>query len=520
MLAITNPKHPLNQLQILLLAQPQIPSTSVDPPSSSGSAPITHVASTYSALTIFTSRLVPDALSSLPLFPQLVLDSSGLPVMTRTPNAPPNFRPCPTPTSANSDASPANSDASPANSDASPANSDASPANSDASPANSDASPANSDASPANSDASPANSDASPANSDASPANSDASPANSDASPANSDASPANSDASPANSDASPANSDASPANSDASPANSDASPANSDASPANSDASPANSDASPANSDASPANSDASPANSDASPANSDASPANSDASPANSDASPANSDASPANSDASPANSDASPANSDGPLANFGACPTATDTYPGPPELREPPPLFPIFATHHQLNTLVPLTYFGVSQQPRGNPRSPMIPSTYQRGTILDHNQHPPPLSSSAKPRRHSRRTPKSSVLILLNVTYVSRSYLSLLVLSQSPGLVSSPFRYCSRYCFVSLFESTLVLYQPHPISSDAVSVTPSDHCAQVFIDLNDLTNSAITITDPDTPLPGPNLTLRSVPDSISSK
>ncbi|KAG5727488.1 hypothetical protein E4T56_gene12005 [Termitomyces sp. T112] len=45
--------------------------------------------------------------------------------------------------------------------------------------------------------------------------------------------------------------------------------------------------------------------------------------------------------------ANSDASPANSDGPLANFGACPAATDTYPGPPEPQEPPPLFPIFAT-----------------------------------------------------------------------------------------------------------------------------------------------------------------------------
>ncbi|KAG5735566.1 hypothetical protein E4T56_gene11184 [Termitomyces sp. T112] len=45
---------------------------------------------------------------------------------------------------------------------------------------------------------------------------------------------------------------------------------------------------------------------------------------------------------------------ANSDGPLANFDAFPAATDTYPGPPEPREPPPLFPIFATHHQLNTL----------------------------------------------------------------------------------------------------------------------------------------------------------------------
>ncbi|KAG5730734.1 hypothetical protein E4T56_gene3440 [Termitomyces sp. T112] len=86
--------------------------------------------------------------------------------------------------------------------------------------------------------------------------------------------------------------------------------------------------------------------------------------------------------------ANSDTSPANSNGPLANFSACPAATDTYPGPPKPREPPPLFPIFATHHQLNTLVPLTYFGVSRQPRGNPRSPMIPSMYQRSMILGHN------------------------------------------------------------------------------------------------------------------------------------
>ncbi|KAG5729242.1 hypothetical protein E4T56_gene7454, partial [Termitomyces sp. T112] len=111
-----------------------------------------------------------------------------------------------------------------------------------------------------------------------------------------------------------------------------------------------------------------------------------------ANSDASLANSDASLANSDASPANSDASPANSDSPLANFDAIPAATDTYPGSPKPREPSPLFPIFATHHQLNTLVPPTYSGVSQQPWGNPRSPMIPSTYQRGPILDCNQHPP--------------------------------------------------------------------------------------------------------------------------------
>ncbi|KAG5734835.1 hypothetical protein E4T56_gene639 [Termitomyces sp. T112] len=94
---------------------------------------------------------------------------------------------------------------------------------------------------------------------------------------------------------------------------------------------------------------------------------------------------------------------------------------------------------------------------------------------------------------------------------------SYLSLPVLSQSPGLISSPFRYCSRYRFVPLFESTLVLYQPHPILSDAVSVTPSDQCAQILINPDDLTNSAITITNPDTPLPGPNLTPRSPPTPL---
>ncbi|KAG5721926.1 hypothetical protein E4T56_gene18420 [Termitomyces sp. T112] len=86
--------------------------------------------------------------------------------------------------------------------------------------------------------------------------------------------------------------------------------------------------------------------------------------------------------------ANSDASPANSDSPLANFDTFPAATDTYPGSPEPQEPPPLFPIFATHHQLNTLVPPTHSGVSQQPRGDPRSQMIPSTYQRSLILDRN------------------------------------------------------------------------------------------------------------------------------------
>ncbi|KNZ79555.1 hypothetical protein J132_09238 [Termitomyces sp. J132] len=241
--------------------------------------------------------------------------------------------------------------------------------------------------------------------------------------------------------------------------------------------------------------------------------------------------------------ANSDASPANSDGPLANFDASPAATDTYPGSPKPQEPPPLFPIFATHHRLNTLVPPTYSGVSRQPWGDPRSPMIPSMYQRGLILNCNQHPPTPSSSAKPRRHSRRTPKFSgsqyisrqvalrtlVLILLNVTYVSWSYLSLLVLSQFPGLISVSRSYLSFpvlsclhsaivLIIISYLHSNLLLF--HIISSDAVSVTPSHHCAQVFINLNDLTNSAVTIMNPNTPSPGPNLALRLVLDSINSK
>ncbi|KAG5732668.1 hypothetical protein E4T56_gene16778 [Termitomyces sp. T112] len=81
------------------------------------------------------------------------------------------------------------------------------------------------------------------------------------------------------------------------------------------------------------------------------------------------------------------------------------------------------------------------------------------------------------------------------------VSQSYLSLPVLSQSPGLVLSPFRYHSRRRFVSPLESTLVPYQPHFISSNTVLVTLSDRSAQAFLNLNDLTNSTITITNPDT-------------------
>ncbi|KAG5725278.1 hypothetical protein E4T56_gene12655 [Termitomyces sp. T112] len=109
--------------------------------------------------------------------------------------------------------------------------------------------------------------------------------------------------------------------------------------------------------------------------------------------------------------ANSDASPANSDGPLANFDAFPAATDTYPGSPKPQEPPPLFLIFTTHHQLNTLVPPTHSRVSRQPQGDPCSQMIPSTYQRSPTLDCNQHPPTPSSSTKPHRRSQHTLKFS-------------------------------------------------------------------------------------------------------------
>ncbi|KAH0587584.1 hypothetical protein H2248_006360 [Termitomyces sp. 'cryptogamus'] len=41
--------------------------------------------------------------------------------------------------------------------------------------------------------------------------------------------------------------------------------------------------------------------------------------------------------------------PANSNGPLANFGACPAATDTYPGLPKPREPPPLITTTSGQH---------------------------------------------------------------------------------------------------------------------------------------------------------------------------
>ncbi|KNZ79078.1 hypothetical protein J132_04778 [Termitomyces sp. J132] len=128
-------------------------------------------------------------------------------------------------------------------------------------------------------------------------------------------------------------------------------------------------------------------------------------------------------------------------------------------------------------------------------------MIPSTYQCSPILDHNQHPPTPSSSTKPCCHSQRTPKFSssqyishrvalhtlVLILLNVTngliisfscFVSHSsYLSLPVLSQSPGLISVSRSYLSllvltRLHFVivlvivSYLHSNLLLFHINPL------------------------------------------------------
>ncbi|KNZ76458.1 hypothetical protein J132_10433 [Termitomyces sp. J132] len=201
--------------------------------------------------------------------------------------------------------------------------------------------------------------------------------------------------------------------------------------------------------------------------------------------------------------ANSDASPANSDGPLANFGACPAATDTYPGPPKPQEPPPLFPIFATPS--STKHPDLFRSITTT-SGQP-------AFSNDPINVSAQHDPRSQPTPAPSVELRQAPPPQPTYPKVLWYLP-------VLSQSPGLVLSPFRYRSHYRFISLPESTLVPYQPHPISSDAVSVTPSDHCAQVFINPNNLTNSVITITNPDTPLPGPNLTLRSVPDPISSK
>ncbi|KAH0580601.1 hypothetical protein H2248_002093 [Termitomyces sp. 'cryptogamus'] len=62
--------------------------------------------------------------------------------------------------------------------------------------------------------------------------------------------------------------------------------------------------------------------------------------------------------------------PANSDGPLANSDVFPTATGASPGLPEPLGPLPAMPDPITHHQLNTLAPLTYPGVSRQPRNGP------------------------------------------------------------------------------------------------------------------------------------------------------
>ncbi|KNZ78583.1 hypothetical protein J132_11153 [Termitomyces sp. J132] len=139
--------------------------------------------------------------------------------------------------------------------------------------------------------------------------------------------------------------------------------------------------------------------------------------------------------------------------------------------------------------------------------------------------------PINVSAWPNPRLQPTPAHSVE-LRQAPPPQPTYLEVLrlpVLSQSPGLISVSRSYlslpvlsCLHFAIilviVSYLHSNLLLF--HIISSDAVSVTLSDRCAQVFINLNNLTNSAITIMNPDTPLPGPNLTLRSVPDSINSK
>ncbi|KNZ75970.1 hypothetical protein J132_00718 [Termitomyces sp. J132] len=185
--------------------------------------------------------------------------------------------------------------------------------------------------------------------------------------------------------------------------------------------------------------------------------------------------------------ANSDTSPANSDGPLANFGACPAATDTYPGLPKPRKPPPLFLIFVhpslTQHPASSDLFRNITTTSEQP-------VIPSTYQRGTIFDHNRHPPTPSSPAKPTATAdvpQSPPVSPGLIS-----VSRSYLSLPVLSRPLFVIV--------LVIVSYLHSNLLLF--HIVSSDAVPVTSSDPCAQFLINPNDLTNSAIIITNPGTP------------------
>ncbi|KAH0580618.1 hypothetical protein H2248_002107 [Termitomyces sp. 'cryptogamus'] len=61
---------------------------------------------------------------------------------------------------------------------------------------------------------------------------------------------------------------------------------------------------------------------------------------------------------------------ANSNGPLANSDVFPTAAGTSPGLPEPLGPLPTMPDPITHHQLNTLAPPTYPGVSRQTQNGP------------------------------------------------------------------------------------------------------------------------------------------------------
>ncbi|KAG5334803.1 hypothetical protein C0989_003062 [Termitomyces sp. Mn162] len=92
--------------------------------------------------------------------------------------------------------------------------------------------------------------------------------------------------------------------------------------------------------------------------------------------------------------ANSDASPANSDDPLANFGAFPAATDTYPGSPKPREPPPVPDI---HHPSPT----------QHPGSSDLFRSITTTSGRPAFPND-----PINVSARPDTRSQPTPTCSV------------------------------------------------------------------------------------------------------------
>ncbi|KAG5726711.1 hypothetical protein E4T56_gene8993 [Termitomyces sp. T112] len=98
------------------------------------------VAAQQGSLRVILVRLDLGALVSRPV-PWTPAHCPATPDSPKTPNAPPNFRPCPAPISVSPDATPANSDTSPANSDASPANSNSPLATFNAFPAATDTYP-------------------------------------------------------------------------------------------------------------------------------------------------------------------------------------------------------------------------------------------------------------------------------------------------------------------------------------------------------------------------------------------